>query len=441
MLKKFFCALLIICLIFTPVLTVNAYEPTGIEISAQSAMLVSMDTDEVLYEKNADERVYPASITKIMTTLLILESEKYNPEAKIAMTEEALDLISGTGSSVSLFNAGVEFTQLDLVYMVLMSSYGDCALLAADFYGGSVENFVNMMNTRAAELGLTNTHYENPIGLHHEENYTTARDTYALTKFALQNETFKEVCESTRHTVNSSAGTRVLSTTNFLQDNTTNYYYQYAKGVKTGFTDEAGRCLVSTASYNGYNYMCLVFGCPPNAKNHFTESKELYRWAFNNFEFKTVADVTTPVAEIAVEKSFDTDFVSLYVEKSFTSVLPKDADDSTISIVPKPTANTVNAPIKKGQVLGTADIIYAEKVIGTVNLIANENIEQSFILNTLDAVGNFFTSSYMIVVYVLVGIIILIFIISIIKMNSKKSKKRKIKYMPYNENKENKKSR
>ena len=187
--------------------------------------------------------------------------------------------------------------------------------------------------------------------------------------------------------------------------------------------------------------MCIVFGCPPNAKNHFTESKELYRWAFNNFEFKTVADVTTPVAEIAVEKSFDTDFVSLYVEKSFTSVLPKDANDSTISIVPKPTADTVSAPIKKGQVLGTADIIYAEKVIGTVNLVANENIEQSFILNTLDIVGNFLTSSYMIVVYVLVGVIILIFVIAIIKMNSKKSKKRKIKYKPYNENKENKKSR
>ncbi len=441
MLKKVFCALLIICLIFTPVLTVNAYEPTGIEISANAAMLVSMDTDEVLYEKNADTRVYPASITKIMTTLLILESDKYNPNAKIAMTEEALDLISGTGSSVSLFNAGVEFTQLDLVYMVLMSSYGDCALLAADYYGGSVENFVAMMNTRANELGLTGTHYENPIGLHHEQNYTTARDTYTLTKFALQNETFKEVCESTRHTVNSSAGARVLSTTNFLQDNTTNYYYQYAKGVKTGYTDEAGRCLVSTASYNGYNYMCMVFGCPPNAKNHFTESKELYRWAFNNFEFKTVADVTTPVAEISVEQSLDTDFVSLYVEKGFTSVLPKDADDSTISIVPKPTADTVNAPIKKGQVLGTADIIYAEKVIGTVNLVANENIEQSFILNTLDIVGNFLTSSYMIVVYVLVGVIILIFVIAIIKMNSKKSKKRKIKYKPYNENKENKKSR
>ncbi len=439
MLKKVFCAFLIICLLFTPILTVNAYEPSGVQITADAAMLVSIDTDEVLYEKNADKRVYPASITKIMTALLILESDKYNPEAKIAMTQEALDLISGTGSSVSLLNAGEEITQLDLVYMVLMSSYGDCSLLAAIYYGDSVDNFVNMMNTRAQELGLTGTHYENPIGLHHEENYTTARDTYVLTKFALQNETFKTVCESTRHTVNTSlSGKRVLSTTNLLQDNTTNYYYTYAKGVKTGYTDEAGRCLVSTASYNGYNYMCLVFGCPPNEKKHFTESADLYRWAFKTFEFKKVADTSNPVAEIGVDLSLDTDYVSLYVEEGFTSVLPKDADDSTISIVTNPISERVDAPIKKGQVLGTADIIYAEQKIGTVNLIANENIERSLLLTGLRAVKNFFTSSYMKVVYVLIVVIIIIFIVSVIKMNSKKTKKRKIKYLPYDENKKDK---
>ncbi len=435
MLKRIFCVFLIICLIFTPILTANAYEPSGLEITAKSAMLVSLDTDEVLFEKNADQKVYPASITKIMTTLLMLESDKYVPDAKIAMTEEALELISGTGSSVSLLEAGEEITQLDLVYMVLMSSYGDCSLLAAIYYGGSVDNFVNMMNTRALELGLTNTHYENPIGLHHEQNYTTARDTYILTKFALQNETFKKVCESTRHTVETSkANKRILSTTNFLQDNTTSYYYQYAKGVKTGYTDEAGRCLVSTASYNNYNYVCLVFGCPANEKRHFAESADLYRWAFNNFEFKNVANTSNPIAEVQVDLSLDTDYVSLYVDKGFTSVLPKDADDSTISIVAKPTSQKVDAPIKKGQVLGTADIIYAENVIGTVNLISNEDVEKSAMLTVLRAVKNFFTSSYMKIVYVIIILAIIIFIFAVIKMNSKNSKKRKIKYMPMDKN-------
>ena len=181
--------------------------------------------------------------------------------------------------------------------------------------------------------------------------------------------------------------------------------------------------------------MCIVFGCPPNEKKHFTESANLYRWAFNNFEFKTVANTENPVAEIGVDLSLDTDFVSLYVDQGFVSVLPKDADDSTISIVAKPTSEIVDAPIKKGQVLGTADIIYAEKIIGTVNLISNEDIQKSTLLTALRAVKNFFTSSYMKVLYILIALIILIFIIAVIKLNVKRSKKRKIKYVPYDQNK------
>ena len=434
MVKKIFSIILIICFCLMPVLSVRAYEPTGFDITANAAMLVSLDTDEVLYSKNENQKVYPASITKIMTTILMLESEKFDPDAKIAMTEEVLDLISGTGSSVSLMTAGEEITQLDLVYMVLMASFGDSAYLAAIHFGGSVEGFVDMMNSKAQELGLTGTHYQNPVGLHDENNYTTARDTYILTKYALKNKTFKEVCSTTRYTVQSLGKT--LSTTNFMQDTTTNYYYTYAKGVKTGYTDEAGRCLVSTASYNGYNYMCVLFGCPPNAgqRYEFIDSKNLYRWAFNNFEFKQVADTANPICEVGVELSLQTDFVSLYVEESFISVLPTDADDSTISIVPHPTAESVKAPIKKGDVLGTADIIYAEQLIGKVNLVANENIEKSAMLTVLDALKRFFTSSYMKVVYIIIIVLIAAFSIAVVKMNS--GRRRKVKYIPYSKHSE-----
>ncbi len=435
MLKRIFSAFLIICLIFVPTLTVNAYEPSGVEITANAALLVSLDTDEVLYERNADMKVYPASITKIMTALIILESDKFEPEGKLAMTEKVLKEISGTGSVVSNLKAGEEITQLDLLYYVLMSSCGDVALLAGDYYGGSVDDFVNMMNAKAAELGLVGTHYTNPIGLHDDENYTTARDTYILTKEALKNPTFKEACESTRYTVAATnmSGERLLSTTNNLQDNTTNYYYTYAKGVKTGYTDEAGRCLVSTASYDGYNYMCIVFGCPADAKNHFTESRELYRWAFNNFEFKEVASTDNPVAEIAVDLSFDTDFISLYVEEGFISVLPKDADDSTIRIVPHLTSDTVEAPIKKGDVLGTADIIYAEQKLGTVNLISNENVEKSTLLSVFKTAKKIIFSTPMLVALIIIIAVIAVFGISVVILNSKKGKKRKIKYKPYDE--------
>ena len=442
MLKKLFSIIFTVILVFSVIstsLTASAYEVTGLDITAKAGMLVSMDTDEILYSNNIDKKMYPASLTKIMTVTLMLESEKYIPESKIAMTKEVQNLISGTGSAVSNFQIGEEITQLDLVYTVLMSSFGDCAYLAAIYYGGSVDGFVEMMNEKAVELGLTGTHYSNPVGLHEEDNYTTARDVYTLMSYALKNETFKEVCGTSRYTIEATnmSGKRTLSTTNFLLDNTTNYYYQYAKGGKTGYTDEAGRCLASFASYNGYNYMCVLMNCPPNAdkRYEFTESAELYRWAFNNFSFKEVANSTDPVCEMPVELSLDTDFVSLYFEKPFVTVLPNEADDSTIVVKTKLKSESVEAPVKKGDVMGTADIIYAEQVIGTVNLVAGDSIKESKLLVALKYVKSFFGSIYMKVVYALIVIAIVIFILMIIRLNMARIKKRRVKYIPYGKKK------
>lgn len=442
MLKKLFSIIFTVILAFSVILTpltASAYEITGFDITAKAGMLVSMDTGEILYSNNIDQKMYPASLTKIMTVTLMLESDKYNPESKIAMTKEVQNLISGTGSAVSNFQIGEEITQLDLVYTVLMSSFGDCAYLAAIYYGGSVDGFVEMMNEKAVELGLTGTHYSNPVGLHDEGNYTTVRDVYTLMSYALKNETFKEVCGTSRYTIEATnmSGKRTLSTTNFLLDNTTNYYYQYAKGGKTGYTDEAGRCLVSFASYNGYNYMCVLMNCPPNAdkRYEFTESAELYRWAFNNFSFKEVANSTDPVCEMPVELSLDTDFVSLYFEKPFVTVLPNEADDSTIVVKTKLKSESVEAPVKKGDVMGTADIIYAEQVIGTVNLVAGDSIKESKLLVALKYVKSFFGSIYMKVVYALIVIAIVIFILMIIRLNMARIKKRRVKYIPYGKKK------
>jgi len=396
-------------------------------------MLISLDTGEILYENNADKKVYPASITKIMTAILMLEDEKFDPNGKIAMTEEVLTMILGTGSVVSNLKAGEIITQKDLLYYVLMSSAGDCTYLAAMHYSGSVEAFVAEMNSKAKELGLKNTHYVNPIGLHDDEHYTTVKDIYTLAKYALENPTFKEVCETPRYTVPATnySGPRILSSTNFLMDNTTNYYYSYAKGIKTGFTDEAGRCLVSTASYNGYKYMCIVMGCPGHLKNHFTESTELYRWAFNNFSFKEIAKSDEPVCEMPVELSLDTDFVPLYFKEPFISILPNDADDSTIVIEPHLNSESVEAPIKKGMVLGTADVIFAEKVIGTVELVAGQDIEKSKLLQVVDTAKKILKSKYMKAVYFTVIIIIVGFILICIIMNVSHRRRRKVKYKPY----------
>lgn len=434
-----FLTLFSVAVVLSGTITASAYEVTGFEVSAKAGMLISLDTGEILYSNNIEQKVYPASITKLMTVTLMLESEKYNPDGKVTMTKEVQRLISGTGSAVSNIAVGEEITQLDLVYTVLMSSYGDCAYLAALYYGESVEQFVAMMNSKAAELGLTGTHYGNPVGLHDEQTYTTVWDIYTLATYALKNETFKTVCETTRHTIAATnmSGERTISTTNYLQDPNTNYYYQYASGVKTGFTDEAGRCLVSTASYNGYNYMCILMNCPANAgkRYEFSDSAALYRWAFNNFSFKEVANSTEPVCEIPVELSLNTDFVSLYFEKPFVTVLPNEADSSTIVVKTHLKSEKTDAPVKKGDVLGTADIIYAEQKIGTVNLVAGSDVEMSVLLKTLRSVKSFFGSFYMKLIYILAAVAVLIFIIMIIRLNISKIKKRRVKYIPYNKKK------
>ena len=433
-----FTVILVFSVILTP-LTVSAYEITGVDITAKAGILVSMDTGEILYSNNIDQKMYPASLTKIMTVTLMLESDRYDPAGKITMTKEAQDLVLGTGSAVSNFKIGEEITQLDLVYTVLMSSLGDCAYFAAIYYGGSVEGFVEMMNEKAAELGLTGTHYSNPVGLHDVENYTTARDVCTLMTYALKNETFKTVCTASRYTIEATnmSDKRTLSTTNFLIDNTTNYYYQYAKGGKTGYTDEAGRCLASFASFGGYNYMCVLMNCPPNAdrRYEFVESAELYRWAFNNFSFKEVANSTDPVCEMPVELSLDTDFVSLYFEKPFVTVLPNEADDSTIVVKTHLNAESVEAPVKKGEVLGTAEVIYAEQVIGTVNLVAGGSVKESKLLIALKYVKSFFSSVYMKAVYVLIALAVVIFILMVIRLNMARIRKRRVKYIPYGKKK------
>lgn len=442
MLKKIFSVIFIIFLTVSVIivpLNASAYEVSGFDITAKAGMLVSLDTGEVLYSNNIDKKMYPASLTKIMTVTLMLESENYNPDGKVAMTKEVQKLVSGTGSSVSTLKVNEEITQLDLVYTVLMSSFGDCAYLAAIYYGGSVEAFVGMMNNKAAELGLSGTHYANPVGLHDENNYTTVRDVYTLTKYALKNETFKKVCESPRYTIEATnmSPARTISTTNLMQDTTTNYYYQYAHGVKTGFTDEAGRCLVSTASYGNYNYMCILMNCPYNLgrRVEFIESANLYRWAFNNFSFKEVAGSTDPVCEMPVELSFDTDFVALYFEKSFKTVLPNGADDSTIVVKPKLSKEKTEAPVKKGEILGTADIIYAEQVIGTVNLVAGNSVKASRLLIALKYVKRFFSSAYMKIVYIVIAAAVLIFVIMVVRLNISRLKKRRVKYIPYGKKK------
>ena len=416
-----------------------AYQISGFELDAHTALLISLDTDEVLFSQNADDKVYPASLTKMLTAVILIENTENLDTEIITYTKEANNAILGTGSVVLGLKIGEQVTARDALYGLLVSSGGDIAYAIAHHYGGNTEGFVELMNNKAKEIGLVNSHFGNPVGLHDDETYTTGNDIAKLAKYALQYDVFKTVTSTVKYTIPATnmSGPRNFTTTNYLTNPTTNYFYKYASGIKTGFTDEAGRCVVSTASYEGYNYLCVIMGCKnKNGKrNEFLDSANLYRWAFNNFEYKSILDTTKPVTEIKVNLSLDTDHIPLYAEKNLTQLFPKTADSSTITIKPTLNCEEIDAPVAAGTVLGTADVIYSEQVIGTVNLVAGETVESSFILVVARALKNIFTSTAFKVIAGIAALALLVYIGLIIKLNFGKKSHRKVKYIPMDKDK------
>ena len=442
--KKFICLVIIIGMLFAVTVSANAYEITTFEVSAKNAMIVSLDTGEVLYEKAIDEKIYPASITKLMTAAVILDAYPNPSDITVTMTQNAYNKILGTGSAVLNAKVGEEINGKDALASVLISSAGDVVYAYAEAVSGSIEAFVDAMNQKAVELGLNGTHYENPIGLHHEENYTTVRDIRILAEYLIENyPLITEITKNSRYKMQKTnmSDERLLVTTNYMIDANTSYYYPYCTGLKTGFTDEAGRCLVSISQYQGYNYLCITMNCPTvnGTRTEFTTSRQLFKWAFTEFEFKSVLDIKTPVAEIPVRLSSDSDYVSLYPASQIRSILPKEADNSSIIIKPNLISESVDAPVKKGDVLGTADVVFAERVIGTVDLIAGNDVESSLFLVILDGIAKIFTSKLFKTLFIIVVVAIVCFVSYVFYINRKKhTKKRNVRYIPYDKEKEEK---
>lgn len=441
MVKKIFPIILIFILLFSLVFSTNAsaYEISGFEVRAKTALLVSLDTDEVIYSKNADEKMYPASLTKIMTAVIVLENTEDLDKETVTVSKSALTKILGTGSTVMGLVEGEVVTARQLLYGLLMTSGGDAAYVITEHWGGTTSEFAKLMNNKAKELGMNSTNFVNPHGLHDDDHYTTASDLAKLIKHALQFEDFKTIVGARRYSMEATNlyKARTLVTTNYLIDSSTAYYYRYVKGIKTGYTDMAGRCLATYAEKNGYEYMCILMGSPnkneagQSVRYEFTDTKNLYEWAFNNFEYKNIGNTTLPICEMPVELSMDAEHVSLVLERDFAAIMPKQANDSTIQVVPHLVAEKVKAPVKKGDLLGTADVMYAEQVIATVNLVAANDVESSGMLVVLSHIKGFFTSKFFKAFVIIILMLLVLFAMYCVYLNRNRSrKKRKVVYKP-----------
>ena len=222
-------------------------------MAAKAALLIDLNTNRVVYEQDADERVYPASLTKIMTCLIALENG--NLSDVVTVSESALADLD-EDSSVAGLVVGEQMTLENLLYCMMVVSGNDACNVIAEHVAGSVTDFVRMMNQRAYELGCTNTHFNNPHGLHDENHYTTARDLAIITQAALKSENFRQIVDTYEYKLpddNMRQNIPKLKTTNMLiyQSMSNSLYYPRAHGIKTGYTSQAGRCVISAAKSSG----------------------------------------------------------------------------------------------------------------------------------------------------------------------------------------------
>ncbi len=428
-------------IVFASMSATNAVSYSNdVKTQSESILLVNMDTGQPVFEKNADAKRYPASTTKIMTYIVAVENIDDLENTRIPIKQEVLDLLDGTGSSLANLEAhvGESMTAIDLLYSMMVPSGNDASIVLADYVGkGNVDSFVDMMNEKAKELGCKDTHFANPEGLHDENHYTTARDLYKMTTYALKLPKFAEITNTA--TYYCEGDDYPIITTNYMIDEYRggDYYYMYAKGVKTGTTDEAGRCLVTTATADGYSYMAVLLHAPYKEGviedyGTFTDAADLFRWSLTQLELKTVATASTPVCEQKVELAWGVDSVSLQPERDFSAIVPKDIEVTEIVTETK-IPESVDAPIELGQKIGKATIYYQDKETGkkqeltTVNLVSSAKIERSGILYALDVISTVFKSYWFIVIIAIIVLIVVIYLISSKISSMRRKKNRQVK--------------
>ncbi len=393
---KFLTLILILSLLTANNLTPKAFALSAPPTQSNKVVLIDLATGNTLFDKNGDQQAYPASITKIMTVLLAVEAIE---AGKAALTDSvtasgdiAADL-SEDGSTSGIVS-GETMTLEDLLYCTMLSSANEACNIIAEHISGTKSAFVDLMNARAAELGCTGTHFANTHGLPNYNHYTTADDMGKIAAEAYSHPLFMEICNTVTRTVSATnvSPERVLSNTNGLINNDSElypgYYYQYAKGMKTGHTNDAGYCLVSTATQNDINLLCVVMGGSAIKKvdateyTNFTDSIATYKWAFENYSYRDVLETTDLVKDIPVKMGREADYVTVHPQNAVKALMPNDEDNSSfeqnVTIYNEQSGEELVAPIEAGQVLGEISILRDGVIYGTSKLIACTTVEMSY---------------------------------------------------------------
>lgn len=319
-----------------------------ISVSAYAAYLMDMDTGMMLYEYNGDDTNYPASTTKVMTAYLCL---KYgDPEDTVTVSSNAFSDLSQQASKGGLV-VGETMTVHRLLQALLVVSASEAANVVAEYVSGSRDDFVELMNQEAEELGCTGTHFANCHGLPNYNHYTTAHDMALIAQAAMGYQEFRDIVGAAVTTMEATNkhGVQIITSTNGLLPGSSypDYSYKYAIGVKTGHTSVAGYCLVSAADKDGKELLCVVMGCGSRTSS-FTQSKNLLEWGYDNYEALTygqkVADPSLPDednVDSLLEEAEDSEYIEEVAPSQVVLEVPVSNDNTPSVIDSSPTSENV----------------------------------------------------------------------------------------------------
>lgn len=402
---------------------------------SEAALLMDMKTGRLILGKNTQKRMYPASTTKMMTGILALEKGSLTDE--VTATYDAIKDITLGDSHMGIL-IGEEFTLEQLISGMLVYSANDAANVIAIHLAGSIEAFVEMMNQKAQEIGMTNTHFVNACGIHDDDHYTTAEDLAKLAQYCMQNEKFREIVKLPIYSMpatNKYAQERNLQNTNLFLSSlrSTYHYYEPCTGIKTGHTEKAGYCLVSSAQYKDISLLAVVL----NAKNtdtqsgaySYVDSKKMFEFGFNNYSSKKLASPGDVVHDSKVYEAKGGTRVALTVPEDIYVLLSAGADlNNDINASVELSEEKLTAPIAQGAVLGKVTYSSNGVQLASADLIAANEVKQDKILHVIHLFVKIITSPFFFVPAILIIILLLISE----QQKKKHAKKRRMQQMRIN---------
>ena len=386
--KRFFIVILLIITLFN-LYTLSFADSTipnpDFQIYSSGSVLMDASTGKVLIQKDMNKQLYPASTTKILTAIIAIE--KLDLSSTLTASRSAVMAIP-SGYSNAGIKVGESLNVNDLLEMFLIHSANEVGYIFAEEISGNIENFANLMNQKATELGCINTHFTNPSGIHDVNHYSTAYDMALIAKYCMQNETFRNIVNKKSCKFSATdlyPEERYFKNTNSLLDPSNRYYYEYAIGIKTGFTTQAKNCLIAGAQKNGIELIAVMLGAEATENGQsgrYIDAKNLFDFGFENYEVKQFLQEGTKIAEIKIKNATkETQTLNLLAKTSLSATFESSFNISSLNPSIKIEEN-ITAPIAKDKILGkiSYDI---DGITYETDLIAENDVIKSNILETI----------------------------------------------------------